>query len=189
MQSSADAERSTSTLLEYSEAASRTAPDAVTHERAGDCERKKARAPSDVWLSSMSMKPASHGSHTRSSRSPRPEMRANRSSSVVPLGGVPPKVEVRLTSASRRAKAVYIDGRPVMSRARRARPVPASEKASRLEGMSWAAVKPRVRADEPLAMNASRRGRTPTAQNIAVYPSSTSDSHTKGRATREIGAW
>ncbi len=83
----------------------------MTHERAGDCERKNVRAPSEVWLSSMSMNPASHGSHTRSSSSPRPEMRAKRSRSVVPLGGVPAKVDVRLTNASRRPKAAYMEGR------------------------------------------------------------------------------
>ena len=76
-----------------------------------------------------------------------------------------------------------------MRRASRASPVAASVKATRLDGMSWAAVKPSVRAEEPLVMNASRRGRTPRAQNMAMYPSRTSESQTTGRTSRERGAW
>ena len=89
MHSWAGAVSCASTLLESSEAASSTEPAAVTHDRDGDGERNGASAPSEVWVSSMSMKPRSHGSHTRSSRSSRPRMSEKRSSMVVPDGGVP----------------------------------------------------------------------------------------------------
>jgi hypothetical protein len=59
-------------------------------------------------------------------------------------------------------------GRYVINNAKMNRPRAASEKASVVFGKSFGCSKPSVSKDDPLDANASRSGRTPFAQNIAV---------------------
>jgi hypothetical protein len=98
-------------VLESREAASRTEPAAVTHERSGCGDRNRARPPSDVWLSSMSMNHVDQGRHTSISSSSRSRRAWKRWISSTPDGGLPAWIAFIDTSASRREKAAYVDGR------------------------------------------------------------------------------
>ena len=68
------------------------------------------------------------------------------------------------------------------------RPRTASPKASTVVGRSGARENPSVSNDEPLVTKAARRGCTPSAQNMAVQPTSVSASHTTGSVIRLSGA-
>src|ERR1044072_7672103 len=121
MDSSASRLRGTSRVLAESEAASRTTPAAVIQERSGWGERKNGSPAKDVWLSSTSTKQSSQGFQTSSSIWSRPLIVWNRWIISAGDGGEPARIVTIATACSRRAKALYIEGRDVIKRARRIR--------------------------------------------------------------------
>ncbi len=83
----------------------------MTQDRSGWGERKKARAASDVWVSSTSTNQLVHGTHTSAASSSRSARLWKRSSSSTADGGEPAWMAFMATSASRREKAAYMEGR------------------------------------------------------------------------------
>jgi hypothetical protein len=110
MQSSPSGLRGRSTEEAYSEAASSTAPDAVSHECSQWGERKNTSAGWEVWVSVTS---TNHDSQLRqmSSRRPQPSILEMRISMAAAVGGVPARTSSAATAASRRENDWYIDGR------------------------------------------------------------------------------
>ena len=105
MQSSARTSLSTSTVDTRSEAASRTAPPAVTHEWSGCGDRKKASDGCETWVSCTSTNQSSHCSKTSSARRSRRPSTQKRVSISTPEGGEPARTSSFVMSASRRENA------------------------------------------------------------------------------------
>src|SRR5947207_1199835 len=105
MTMSARTSRSTSSVDEYSEAASSTAPAAATHDRSGVGDRKNASAGNEVWLSSTSANHVSQRDQISSDRLSRRPSTVNRINISAPVGGLPARTSRAVTRASRREKA------------------------------------------------------------------------------------
>src|SRR5919109_3836962 len=110
MQSSASGLRARSTVEASREAASSTAPDAVTQECSQWGERKNTSAGREVWVSVMSTNQVSQVRQLSLRRS-QPSMVEKRISIVAASGGVPARTSRAATAASRRENDWYTDGR------------------------------------------------------------------------------
>src|SRR6266508_3212237 len=110
MQSSASGLRGRSTVEATSEAASSTAPDAVTQECSQWGERKNTNAGREVWVSVTATDQVTQVHQMWPSRA-QPAIVEKRISLVAAVGGVPARTSRAATAASRRENDWYIDGR------------------------------------------------------------------------------